>query len=500
MKKWLIYLCLLFSFLFINNVKAYDLYSYDGEVYNEEKITSIFQEAYPDIDIDLSDKYVMCSNTASNNTSSTKTPYFDCYVSNMPLEFIQYNQKDITNTSGGSMGESFKVVSSALNPVYDSTYTYYSKLKYYPSLKKIGSKSNEFKIHETTYSSSSYYDISIYITKENGILKPRIYANYPVRVANLEPITPNLDFGKSKKYNVTFHLNEGYVFNENIECDDFSCTVPIYNYEDFSVDLSSTQLSDYIKKLTPNKATMIFDGWYYDDKFENPYYVDDVLKDNINLYAKWRYENVDDFLNNTNFIEYDFDTNYQYAIISKGDKKGDIYLGLNYLTYNLELLNYDNINKRYDANKTVCINSIYSKDNIYYYLMDTALTKNYEVLVLPKSTFEKGSTPYYKFLLSDNAYVTYTNDLSKAEIYDEEGNKFETDMQDIYQDLQNSLIGDEKNLLTIFKNLLKFKDNKVFRYVVQIWNMLKSTDLYNYFVILIIGGLIILIIKSAKRS
>ena len=275
-------------------------------------------------------------------------------------------------------------------------------------------------------------------------------------------------------------------------------TKPTYYNEDYSKQLSPNNIKNYITNITPKRMFQTFVGWYYDKALTQPYKIDDIITNDTNLYAKWRHNNVNEFLNNTTFIDYTFDTNFEYAIITRGSNTGDIYLGLGHMINNLELYEYDQNNFLYLNGASLCLTPYYSKDNMYYYLMESELYNNIEVLVIPKSKLENQGSTFYDFKLSNNAYVTYTNDLTKVEIYDDNNNKIETNLSDSYNYSQDALLND-KDVVSIFKDLFKFKDNKVFQHFNQMWNLFRKSDLYNYFIILIIGSLIVLIIKAAKR-
>ena len=152
---------------------------------------------------------------------------------------------------------------------------------------------------------------------------------------------------------------------------------------------------------------------------------------------------------------------------------------------------------KYDKERGFCLVPMYSKDGIYYYMLDTSKIEEIEVLVLPKSTFENNN---YNFLLTNNAYVTYTNNLEEVVIYESNGNQITTNLEETYQNFQESMINEENDLLTIFKNLTKLKDNNIFKNIDTIWNKFKLTSIYNYLMILIVGSLIIIIVKAAKRK
>ena len=161
------------------------------------------------------------------------------------------------------------------------------------------------------------------------------------------------------------------------------------------------------------------------------------------------------------------------------------------MSYSFEVYKYNKINSEYHQGASLCLTPIFAKDNKYYYHLDSPLNEEYEVLVIPKEKLQGK----YNFLLSSNAYVTYTNDLKQVVIKDENGNDITTDLENSYDYSQDALLKNENDLLEIFKDLINNKDNNLFSYFNQVWNTLKQNKLYVYFMTLIIGALIILIIK-----
>lgn len=279
---------------------------------------------------------------------------------------------------------------------------------------------------------------------------------------------------------------------------------PIYYYEDFTINIKSNELEERLKKITITKENMSFKGLYYDDNYQNNVKENYIINSDVDLYAKYDYENVDDFLKDNTFKSYTFDENYAYAFISIGKNVGqDVYLGLDFLNYSIEIYKYDKTELKANKGSSFCLTPYFSKDNKYYYRLETINNDYYNVLVLPREkliTEENGIfTTHYNFLLTDNATVTYTNDLKQAEIVDDSGNKITIDIEDSYNYSQEAFLKDTDDLLTIFKNLLKNKDNNVFQYFEQVWQFLKRSKIFIYLNILIIGALIILIIKAANR-
>ena len=269
-------------------------------------------------------------------------------------------------------------------------------------------------------------------------------------------------------------------------------------YEDYTTIIQSDKIYEYITNMEFKKDGMDFKGLYYDEKLTLKFNLDKYseITGDRDFYLKFIYKDVEDFLKNTTFNTYTFNTDYEYAIISLNSKTNkDIYLGLNYIDYSLEIYKYLKNDNEYQQGSIKCLIPYYSKDNKYYYWLESPLDNDYEVLVLPKGKFKDNN---YEFLLSNNAYVSYTNDLTKVIIKNDDGQDIVTNLENSYSYSQDALLK-ENNIIEIFKKLAENKNNNVFSYFNQIWNYIKRSKLYTYLLTLIIGSLIILIIHVAKR-
>ena len=270
-------------------------------------------------------------------------------------------------------------------------------------------------------------------------------------------------------------------------------------YEDYTTTIQSDKIYEYITNMEFKKDGMDFKGLYYDENLTLKFNLDQYseITGDRDFYLKFIYKDVEDFLKNTTFNTYTFNTDYEYAIISLNSKTNkDIYLGLNYIDYSLEIYKYLKNDNEYKQGSVKCLIPYYSKDNKYYYWLESPLDNDYEVLILPKGKFKDNN---YEFLLSNNAYVSYTNDLTKVIIKNDDGQDIETNLENSYNYSQDSLINNENNIIEIFKKLSENKNNNVFSYFNQIWNYIKRSKLYTYLLTLIIWSLIILIIHVAKR-
>ena len=318
----------------------------------------------------------------------------------------------------------------------------------------------------------------------------------------------NLDLNLYAKWNsypsVTFKLNEGYLFNENVECTDTECTVPFYNYDDFTVQIKSSEISDYITNLTPHKNLMNFDGWYYDGNFTQAYNIDDVIDSDTTLYAKWRYRDVDDFLSNVTFNEHEFDTNYDYAIVNRGNNADNVYLGLPFESFDLEVYEYQENTFLVKDGASVCLSPIFKKDGYSIYNLNTLYTTNQEVLIIPRTYFDNLSPENYHFYLTDNAYVSYTNDLSQADIVDSEGNHVTINLQDSYELSRQyqELYSNKDNLfaqIKIFLNNMVQATTVITQLFEYLFNSFNET-IQSFLIYIVVIILIVTIIKIIRRG
>ena len=219
----------------------------------------------------------------------------------------------------------------------------------------------------------------------------------------------------------------------------------------------------------------------------------------IDLYVKWRYQYVNDFLDNTDFITYNFNTNYDYAIINRGNNGGSVYLGVPFKD-ELEIFLYDEVNQSVDFYKGACLVPLFTYNDYYYYDLNVLNTDNQEVLIIPKSYF---SFSNYSFYLTSNAYIHYTNDLSHSIIVDSNGNEIDINLNDRYQyslEYRESLSNNNsfndskvsfKNALNMFSHSIKF----IFRTITNLFNNYLGFELQHYFYLVFCLTLLFLIIR-----
>lgn len=308
------------------------------------------------------------------------------------------------------------------------------------------------------YTTSNGYTVKNGSTSNTSLSS--LYTNFDIYYGETLLKSKSFDYNPNSKkiFNINFHLNGGTI-EDNIN--------EIVFNEDFNVSLYGTEIENFIRGLVFKKSGMVFEGMYYDNTYNNPFNINDTITSDIDLYVKWTFASVDDFLKNVSFNEHIFDTNYEYAIISKGNHNDDIYFGLDFANYSLEIFEYRPDLNNYKDGSSVCLTPIYSKDGKYYYNVNTLYTSNYEIFVLPRSIFDNNIESDYSFLLTDNVYVTYTNDLKDTVIIDKNGNELHTNLKDSYE-LSQSYLNEYKNADSNF-NIMKKYLNEL-KSINSVWN------------------------------
>lgn len=500
MKKLLICLTILFSvFLFTNKVNAEDFsYTYNSRNYtfhdtgienyienvNHDTINQVFYNKYGHYleDDEYIDSYFL---------------YYS-YDGGEKSQLLFFNSKNLNEIKltfyyQNAYGNIYNMLNMYLlaNTNNNTRYMFFNN---------VDNDLSKFNYSSATSSGTTISKIHSIDTNPTEDANIYYYTNVEIPIKNSNTTigytTNNKDNIGPKNYNITLHLNGGSSWDTNEICNDIGCYIVGNQYEDYTITVPGDNLISYLSNVYITKDPMQFVGWYYDEKLTQKVNSTDKIDSDKDFYAKYQYKNIEDFLNNTTFNSYTFDINYQYAVISLNNQENrDIYLGLNILSNNLEVYKYSKETNSILKGSTLCLNPIYSKENKYYYHLDSPLNSEYEVLILEKNKLKEN----YEFLLSDNAYITYTNDLKNLIIKDDDGNDLTIDIEDSYNYSQDNLLNSENDLLEIFKDLINNKDNNVFSYFNQVWNLMKQNKLFTYFMLLIIGAFIILIIKAASR-
>ena len=379
---------LIFSFFFIGSVKAaYKVYN--GVTYDENKITELARRAFNDNTFEPNNYYVTMSFEYYNSKN-----YFHIMFSDIPM-FFENSNNSVTYYDN-----------QAIN---DLNLTYHVKdFEYNPNTNNI------FNIHTNTTVYHSVFRTNSY--------NSQFWSNYPLKInnstrnASLNFVIPIYDFN--------FHLNGGILENDQIE---------FITGEDFSLSLYQNEFEDFINNSTLEKKDMIFENWYYDEELTQPFSIYDTINSDTTLYAKYRYKTAEDFINKNNFNEYDYDQNYDFALINRGDNSDSVYIGLPFNVFDLEIYEYNEEKEEVKEGASACPVPIYIKDGYYYYDINTLYTNSQEILILPKTYFDNLSSENYHFYLSSNAYINYTNDLSEATIVNSSGETIQANFENSYE-------------------------------------------------------------------
>lgn len=470
-KKGFILSFLICLFSFIGSVNALDNtndgFVVNGVTINNELIDNIWSNLEGKTQHDIIPNY-------SDNT-------YVYHKENLPYMYIE------------SVGSSVLIFFSPTNEF----------LSWY-STNRIARLNSNYVVRIEIYNGNFYYtfDRVIYTTTYNNTSKAITNFDFYDNNNNLL-LSKSFDYESNVlPYQFNFHLNGGHASS--------SLAIPVIpillNDTEFSISTEDYDIDSFLQNLHIDNEPKIFENFYYDSNFTHPFSAFDnfdeyatIINDEkvIDLYAKYRYENASDFLNNTNFNSYTFDTNYDYAIINRGNKTGSIYIGLPVSSYDLEIYEYDESNNTVKNGSSACLVPIFSNDGYYYYELNTLFTTNQEVLLLPKSIFDFDN---YSFYLTDNAYISYTNDLSSSIIVDSNGNSVSIDLQEsfetskYYQELysdSNSSKSKFKSSFSRFINPIKF----IFKNVTNLYNNYINSSMQHYFFLVFSFMLIILIIR-----
>lgn len=437
LKIFLTVIVSIFSFIFIGNVKAAS-----SDFYDMSQWIDIDEFTLPN-GINPDDYNIIIWERGNNGNSnsyrmvySLKSDNYKIWLSTYPRYLPPSSFPYLTASPGFSKNRIGG---------YDSIYYYDETI--------LGSK-----IFNKKQSSSGSFSSGSYI----------VYSNYDIFYVNGEKLfdTSKINYGSEPlPHTFNFHLNGGHVYDDRAGFE-------FENWDDFSFTLYSNEVEDFFTNLKVEKQDMLFEGWYYDSGFTQPFTLNDSITTDVDLYAKFRYEKVDDFLRNTNFNQYTFDSSQDYAIITRSGNN-DVFLGLPTSRYDIEVYEYQQNFESYKDNTSVCLVPIYNYNNIYYYNLNTMFTNNQEVMILPRSVFDDIENTDYKFLLTDNAYISYTSDLSKVTIVDKEGNIVNTNLENAYE---NSHISTSENQ----SQEVQFKKMKIFlndlKSMNNVWN-----DCFTYF-------------------
>lgn len=341
-----------------------------------------------------------------------------------------------------------------------------------------------------------------YITSININRTDSIYTTYKINEHfnsnnEIDHISqnPNINGG----YNITFVANEGKIFEHyhQYEWLEFNDTYTVKVYE--------KKLNRLLRFMSFERDNDVEEGLYLDQDFTQEIDYNMEITEDMTIYVKWQSDKLADYINNYEFDNYTYNTDFKYLSISANDHtKNKIYIGFKYNFSNIEVYNYSEIRNEYETGAIACLSSIGKVGDYYYYQFDIDdLTYN-QVIIIPKDnlTIDNGKQQinYYDFRVTKNAYISYSSRIESIEIKDTSGNIITTNVKDSYNYSQNILFKQNNDLFENFRNLTMNKNINILSIFSNFWNSIKNSNLYIYIYILISGSLIILIIKSANRS
>lgn len=296
------------------------------------------------------------------------------------------------------------------------------------------------------------------------------------------------------QHKITIHTDDGII------TDSFFQNQKVTYNGDVTYFYANKTLSTLFRNINISKDGFNEVGLYYDQEFTQQVDLDAELTGDLDIYVLWENSELSELINEINFEVYMFNKNYEYGFINIGANKGQkVYLAFKTRFDNLELYTYDKTTNKSSENAILCLNSIGKIDGWYYYEFETNRLNLNEIVLLVKKNLEKGNEDKFIFKLSDNASMTYTNDLKKSPIIDETGKTIIIDLNDAYINGQAALVRENSNILGVFNDLFKNKNNNIFTLFSNVWEKIKSSNLYLYILSVIVGSIIIIVIKSANR-
>ena len=525
MKKLLICLTVLFSaFLFTNKVSAeatpvitvgsrsvYNLEDCTYFTYTEEQIENLIQNAKAKMtengyNADEYNKFILTVKKGSIAVESY---------------FYLFNDLDIENNkyifSSGSSNSMLGVTATNTNAsvrFYKYRATNAGQLSYNVFFEPDSSQSG-FILIQNADSSGGYLLTNFDLKDSSGnVLFPQNY--------NTEP-TPN-------EFTINTYDTEhgGHWFGVNYIQGQQDNTVNFYIQDSGILTISAAKGYE-IEKI------------YYDEALTQEANLNDIVETDTNLYVTWKSKieinkqiATDLSGNDVITINYDFskiyNENYSYWISNDGTNYVNITDKLNsnhkYASGVYFAGDYFAMVKD-ENNETISVHYI----NIDYYRITptTEIGKDIDengnikpYLILDYSAYRetKNNIICEYSIDNGNTWIDITKELDinmKYKLYINIGDKVTSRVRtngntilpgetggsnyDVTEDFYNDiLINEEKDVLEEFKDLLTNKNDNIFIKFKEVWEAFKDSVLFNYIYIIIVGSLIILIIKSAKRN
>lgn len=506
MKKFLKILVFFFSFCFIGSIHAYTMPN--GLEINQEYIQNLWntylKDKNPhDLDPYCSLNYESCSNIYGNSS----TPFDFVYVGQTSngitnIFFARFIDEIIFGTNGNNYTTFYF---SSSNVQYNNDF---NDLQYehYP----------EIFIDRNGNVSASYYNGSTEVTFANGssITNYSSVYNYSHFALNFDLVQngnilkeKNFDYTTTpKEYYARIHLNGG-VYSNILDLN------PIIYTEDFDTPVFTdiVAASEYFYSLINGTVGepkvgknfglvgMKYDGIYFDPNFKHEFIynsAEDIqrLSEEHNLYVKWRYDSYDSLIQNEALNNMTFDTNYSYMYITH-QNSSDVYIGLPFNNMLVSSYGYDSETNTYNQETAIGLTPLFEKEGYYYYILRNDDRFDNWVMVVEKNSFP---TNNYNFKITNNAYITYGNDLTEAEI-NINGSIVNTNISDVFGSAKDKYLNSSNDLISTLKNIVGNNKNLINNFTI-VFNKIKTTELWNYFMILIVGTCIIMIIKTANRK
>lgn len=518
MKKYLLFLILLFPFF---NIHAIQL-SYGDDNYNynlPDSCNSFFFYTK------FGKEYLVCG---SEDYYVIEQPYYADDYGNFNY-FKKYRvsiSQDLYNSwlsyINSNIGSGY-VGSNPLIFSNESGIGYYDNIedKYYafygnPDISNISiysiSKNSDFTTNLTYYSSTlPLHGIRIYASNVNLYLYSNDGLNQPQRI-HYAPY-------HLKIFNVRFHLNGGTVITSSSVNSGIGSSGNAHggghsiHYEDYSIKVyDKFELDNYLNSLTVKNDLVTFNQWYYDEQLTQPFNFNNDISTDLNLYASYQYTSVDSVIKNINFNEYTFTNDYQYAVISvKNNFSQGMYIGLGFNFQYLDAYKYIISDNSFTNGSFISLSSIGSINDKYYYHLGQLDNDSAMVVVLDKANLIKLNSNdelehYYTFLVSNNCYVYFTNDLSRVNYYVPVDNGSDStliengDISKNYDYTRNFILDSNTDIVTKFISLIKNANFNIFTLFKNLWYKFRAYKILNYFMILCFGSVIIALVKGGSRN
>lgn len=501
MKKFLKIFIFFFSFYFITCVYALDSFTIgNGTVINQEYVQNLWNTYI---------KGKTCNDISySSSTSPSMTkPYEDGVFNDLLIIPIDNNRIWIGFFDKSQI--SFYDQSSSLitftvgNPSSDTGYDCSPAMNFNTSTNTVQSYWRNFGRNIYLPLNNTYH-----VCQFDGSNKV-CYSNFDLIYNDKNYLSNNFNYTTTPtEYYARIHLNGGIYTNLDSET-----LLPIIRIEDFDTPVFTDLVgaSTYFYELingdseTPKPGInfsndgMIFDGLFFEPNFRHEFIyssTEDIqrLTDEHDLYVKWRYNSYDSLIENETLLNMTYDDNYSYMYVTH-QNSSDIYIGLPFNDMLVSAYGYNSETNTYNQEAAIGLTPLFEKDGYYYYILRNDDRYDNWVMVVERNSFQNNN---YNFKITNNAYITYGNDLTNAEI-NINGNLINTNINDVFGSAKDEYINNSNDLISTLKNLIG-NHKSLIQTFSDVFDKLKGTQLWNYFMLLIVGACIIMIIRTANRK